>query len=83
MALSELWCQLLSVETAETDENFFELGGDSLLAVEFSFAVEEQFEIALPLDVLFESANYGEVLHYLCDVIGGDEADGRAPESEL
>lgn len=53
--LTELWQQLLGVERVGVQDDFFELGGDSLLGTRLFGRIREIFGIELPLQRLFES----------------------------
>jgi len=57
-------CQLLGVEELASDANFFEVGGDSLVAVEWMERTEGLLGIEFPFEVLFSegdiSATVGE-----------------------
>ena len=52
--LCALWAGLLGVDRVGRDDDFFELGGDSLLAAEMAAAVQEQLRLDLPLGRLAE-----------------------------
>jgi NAD(P)-dependent dehydrogenase (short-subunit alcohol dehydrogenase family)/acyl carrier protein len=52
--VAELWCELLDVPQCYLDDRFFEIGGDSLLAIRLLNRVESKFGCRLPLQVLFE-----------------------------
>jgi acyl carrier protein len=52
--LAKLWGDVLGLERVSVHGNFFELGGDSLLATRLAFQVRKVFEIELPLTVLFQ-----------------------------
>lgn len=52
--LTEIWCRLLDCETIHCDDNFFDLGGDSLLAMELFTEIEQCFNISLAADTLVE-----------------------------
>ncbi|NOX69216.1 MAG: amino acid adenylation domain-containing protein [Gammaproteobacteria bacterium] len=55
-ALARIWCELLGLETVGIDANFMSLGGDSLLAMQMIFIVEQRFGTKLDgMDVLRES----------------------------
>ena len=47
--LAPLWCQLLGVESIGAEEEFFDLGGTSLLAVRLINAITAEFGRSLPL----------------------------------
>ena len=51
--LVRIWKELLPVKQVGTTENFFELGGDSLLAARVISRVQDAFDVQLPLQVLF------------------------------
>ena len=50
--LANLWRQLLQQESIGIHDSFFELGGDSLLAVRLMDLIQQQFEQSLPLSSL-------------------------------
>jgi amino acid adenylation domain-containing protein len=53
--LVAIWKRLLNVERIGIDDDFFDLGGDSLLAVQAVAEVEADLRRRCPLGVLFES----------------------------
>ena len=53
--LSAIWAELLRLETVGVCDNYFDLGGTSLLAVDLFARIENQFGIALPLTTLMEA----------------------------
>src|SRR5262249_60454966 len=53
--LARVWAEALGVERVGAEDNFFDLGGSSLSAVQFTFRVRELFQVALPLRTLFEA----------------------------
>lgn len=53
--LSALWCDVLGLEVLEPDANFFDLGGDSLLATQLVSRLRTRLGIELPIRALFES----------------------------
>ena len=52
--LQQLWQQVLHASRVGIRQNFFDLGGDSLLAIQLLSRVREQFSADLPLSTLFE-----------------------------
>jgi amino acid adenylation domain-containing protein len=55
--VASMWCQILSKERLSPDANFFEAGGDSLLATQLMLYVRARLKIDLPLRILFEEAS--------------------------
>ncbi|MEU7480738.1 amino acid adenylation domain-containing protein [Lentzea sp. NPDC042327] len=53
--VSELWKKLMKRETVSTHDDFFETGGNSLIAVGLVNRINKDFGTSLPLQVLFES----------------------------
>jgi len=53
-ALAALWSELLSVENIGIHDDFFDLGGQSLVAIRAVSRIRDVFEVDLPLRNLFE-----------------------------
>ncbi len=53
--LTQLWSEVLGVETVGIDDNFFEIGGNSLLTTKLILKIRAAFQVNLPLRSLFES----------------------------
>ncbi|HSF38969.1 MAG TPA: non-ribosomal peptide synthase/polyketide synthase [Thermoanaerobaculia bacterium] len=60
-ALAEIWCQVLRIERIGVHDDFFELGGDSLLAVRLLARLREVFRVEVPLRTLFEAPTVAEL----------------------
>ncbi|MFI5993961.1 phosphopantetheine-binding protein [Streptomyces sp. NPDC051362] len=58
----EVWCELLEVPSASEDDDFFSLGGNSLLALQLVSQLEERLGIDVPLDTLFTEGTLGALL---------------------
>ncbi|MEP7242771.1 MAG: AMP-binding protein [Gammaproteobacteria bacterium] len=54
-SLAILWGELLGIDRVGADDDYFELGGDSLIAVRLMARVREHHGKILPLAVLFEA----------------------------
>jgi thioesterase domain-containing protein/acyl carrier protein len=59
--LTRLWQELLSVDSIGLDQNYFDLGGDSALAVHLFAEIEKVFKVKLPLTMLFEAPTIQEL----------------------
>lgn len=59
--LITLWEELLGVPSVQPKDNFFDLGGNSLLAIRCMERIRQTFHTELPLSVLFEAGNVNEL----------------------
>lgn len=57
--LARIWVKVLGVEQVGVHDNFFTLGGDSLLAARVFAEIEEKFGDNLPVTSLFEAPTIG------------------------
>jgi len=55
LKLCKIWEEMLGVEKIGVQDNFFEVGGHSLLAVRLLSKIEQQFERSIPLVSLFQN----------------------------
>ncbi|MBT2614011.1 MULTISPECIES: phosphopantetheine-binding protein [unclassified Bacillus (in: firmicutes)] len=55
------WNEILEQETIDTDSNFFDLGGNSLLAMQFIQMVKNNLGVRLPIKVMFEQSTIKEL----------------------
>ncbi|MFN8058855.1 MAG: amino acid adenylation domain-containing protein [Vicinamibacterales bacterium] len=53
--LSRIWSRLLQRDAVGVKDNFFDLGGHSLLAAQLFLAIEQEFDVRLPLASLFQA----------------------------
>jgi phthiocerol/phenolphthiocerol synthesis type-I polyketide synthase E len=63
--LVRIWQQLLGVESIGVDQNYFDLGGDSVLAVHLFAEIEKVFNVKLPLATLFEAPTIQDLAEIL------------------
>jgi thioesterase domain-containing protein len=52
-ALTEIWVEVLGLEQVGVRDNFFEIGGHSLLALRLRASMEKKFNQEIPLAILF------------------------------
>jgi thioesterase domain-containing protein/acyl carrier protein len=74
--LAAIWQQVLSLESIGTKDNFFDLGGDSSLAVRMFAEIEKTFKVKLPLATLYETPTIEELARV---VRGGTSTSGWSP----
>jgi len=65
--LTQIWQELLGIDSVGVDQNYFDLGGDSSLAVHLFAHIEKAFNVKLPLATLFEAPTIGELARVLQD----------------
>jgi acyl carrier protein len=53
--LTAIWKEILLIDSVGEDESFFDLGGDSALAVHLFTEIDKSFNVKLPLATLFEA----------------------------
>ncbi|AKJ29468.1 condensation domain-containing protein [Caldimonas brevitalea] len=59
--LATLWAELLDLDQVGAHDNFFALGGQSLLMTQLAARVQTDFGVALPLAACFTAANLAEL----------------------
>lgn len=68
-AVVEAWREVLDVASASTEDNFLELGGNSILAVQLASRVQQRLGIEVePAEVLF-TESLGELVTYAREVL--------------
>ncbi|WP_255316180.1 non-ribosomal peptide synthetase [Myxococcus fulvus] len=60
MVLQRLWTEVLGRSGVQAGDDFFALGGDSILAMRLLARLEEELGLPLPLATLFQSPTLGE-----------------------
>ncbi|KAB8318928.1 amino acid adenylation domain-containing protein [Tolypothrix campylonemoides VB511288] len=53
--LAAIWAQVLGLERVGMHDNFFEFGGNSLLATQVISRIRQRFDVEIPLRLLFET----------------------------
>jgi phthiocerol/phenolphthiocerol synthesis type-I polyketide synthase E len=61
LQVTRIWEKLLGVHPIEPDQNYFDLGGDSILAVQMFAQIDQMFQVKLPVATLFEAPTIGDL----------------------
>ncbi|MBV8865408.1 MAG: hypothetical protein JO210_08430 [Acidobacteriaceae bacterium] len=75
--LTRIWQNLLGVAPVGIDDNYFDLGGDSSLAVQLFAQIEKVFKVKLPLATLYEAPTIAELARILSS--GKASSSGWSP----
>ena len=63
--LTEIWQNLLGIRPIGPDQSYFDLGGDSIFAVQLFAQIEQEFKIRLPLASFFDAPTIRELAEVL------------------
>lgn len=77
--LVKLWQELLGVEQVGVQDDFFELGGYSLIAVRLFSRVKKAWKVEFPLSVLFEAPTIEALAARLREELGEVAPEGAPP----
>jgi amino acid adenylation domain-containing protein len=77
--LLQLWEELLGVEQIGATQNFFELGGNSLLALRLFAQVNRRLRCDLPVSTLFE----GATVRQMAEAVEAQRAQAQGPPSPV
>jgi acyl carrier protein len=70
--LKSLWSGVLNGASILPDSDFFELGGDSLAAMNLLFALEKKLGVELHIATLYENSSFSA----FSDVVAGARKSG-------
>ena len=57
LTLTEIWKSVLGITSLSVEDSFFDMGGNSLLAVQLFNEMQQQLDCDLPLATLFQASN--------------------------
>jgi amino acid adenylation domain-containing protein len=83
--LAAMWSRLLNVQRAGVSDNFFALGGHSLMAMRIVSQIRKEFDVEIPLRVIFESPTIELLANQIARRQAGSNASDKIEEllSEL
>ncbi|MDB9467605.1 amino acid adenylation domain-containing protein [Dolichospermum circinale] len=71
--LTEIWAEVLGVKQVGIDDNFFQLGGHSLKAIQLIGKIRQTLELDITIRHLFNSPTVKELATVLGELAGGEE----------
>jgi amino acid adenylation domain-containing protein len=79
--LATHWKELMGLQQVGVYDDFFKMGGDSLLAIRVLAFIKEEFSLNIPMNVLFQFTNIADLASYISVVSTGPaDADGKVSE---
>jgi acyl transferase domain-containing protein/thioesterase domain-containing protein/aryl carrier-like protein len=63
--LSTIWRKFLGIDKIGIHDNYFDLGGDSILAVHLFAEIEKEYKVKVPLATLFEAPTIAQLAQIL------------------
>jgi amino acid adenylation domain-containing protein len=79
--LVSIWCEVLGLDRAGINDDFFELGGNSLLGVQVTTRVFDRYRIEVPLRIVFEAPTIRSLAAWIEAVVWARKSR-RAAETE-
>ena len=73
--LAQIWAQVLKLEQVGVNDNFFDLGGHSLMATQVVSRVREQLNVELPLSEMFGYPTVAELASAIELLLGEDRSN--------
>jgi thioesterase domain-containing protein/acyl carrier protein len=73
--LIEIWSELLNVDRVGINDDFFEIGGESLLAIRLISRIQREFERDLPVATLFQNATIEKLSRIIDKGPNGDQSE--------
>jgi amino acid adenylation domain-containing protein len=72
--LTLMWKALLGVEEVGVEDNFFDLGGHSLLLTQLSTRINAAFYVEIPLRVMFDAPTIVAMTRVIADALATDDS---------
>jgi acyl transferase domain-containing protein/acyl carrier protein len=76
--VAAIWADLLGIDKVGSEDDFFELGGNSLLMMQLSVRLRAEFGVVLPIKSLFDTTNVAALADRVDSVLV--VADGEGPD---
>ena len=67
--LCEMWAELLALDRVGIHDNFFEIGGHSLFAMQVISRIRSEFKVELPITAIFEAPQIATLAQRLEDLL--------------
>ena len=75
--IAEIWQQTLGIEQIGIEDDFFELGGDSLIAVQVINKLRETFQTELPIEAILNTGTIAKLYESIQATISSQNIPGQ------
>ncbi|MCX5586274.1 amino acid adenylation domain-containing protein [Streptomyces erythrochromogenes] len=75
-----IWAKVLNLDEVALDDDFFDLGGQSLLATQLISRIDELFGVRIPLSELFDQSTVGGLAELVAEAKGITTEDVLRPD---
>ena len=75
VSVATIWREILQIEQISISDNFFALGGDSLLATRLSVLVNEKLNVALSLEEIFTKPVFEKQISYIEEALRNSDIE--------
>lgn len=82
ISLANVWEKTLNIKNIGLEDNYFELGGDSLLATQLTSLIREEFKVEMDLEIIFKKPVFLYMVKHIEELIkkNKDEKSSLLPE---
>ena len=81
--VTQLWRELLGIDVIAPDDDWYALGGDSLLTTRVVTLLEQRFRVALSVDRFFHATTVAAMAEALEDALAAAPPPGADAEQAL
>ena len=78
--IARLWSEVLGVEQLGVTDDFFEVGGNSLIAVQLISMLRKEVGVRLPMRSLFERSTVAGTAELVTELLSEQDSGDRQPE---
>lgn len=72
--LEQIWREVLKVPTVDPQDNFLDIGGNSLRAGEISARLRTTLGVDVPIDVVLSEESFADLARAVTAMVGGAAA---------
>jgi amino acid adenylation domain-containing protein len=79
----DIWTKMLSVKNIGANSNFFDVGGNSLLAMKLVALIKDEMNIHISVTLIFESPNLQSICSYIDAILVNRENENLHTDAHL